>query len=91
MEDLNFRPLDEQIALIEERFLQFAEERRVWESDRRKYEERLRDFQGELEKLRGAGERLSTLEGENEKYREGQELVRHQVTRMLERIRSVEK
>jgi chromosome segregation ATPase len=90
MEDLNFRDLDEQIALARERVAQYARERAVWESDRRSYEEKLRALEGEVARLREDGKRMDALESENEKFRKSQEAARLQVSRMLERIRTLE-
>ena len=90
MEDLNFRQLDEQIALVQERFAHHEDERLRWESDRRALEEKLRALEGELANLRDADKRLLVLESENDRYRKSHEQARQQVGRMLERIRSVE-
>jgi chromosome segregation ATPase len=90
MEDLNFRDLDEQIALARERVTQLARERARWESDRRSYEERLRALEGEVARLREDGKRMFVLESENEKFRKSHEAARLQVSRMLERIRTLE-
>jgi methionyl-tRNA formyltransferase len=91
MEDLNLRRLDEQIALVQERFLQQANERARWEEERRRIEERLRALEAEMAALREAEKRLLLLESENERYRKSQEAARQQVGRVLERIRSIER
>lgn len=90
MEDLNFRRLDERIASIQQRFLRLEEERSRFEDDRARYEKKVRALEGELHRLRESGEDFTRLESENEQYRKSQELVRKQVGRMLERIRSFE-
>jgi len=91
MEDLNFRSLDTQIGVVRKRLLLLAEERRHFEANRQEYEERLRTLEKELIGLRESGERFAELERENEQYQKSQELIRRQVTRMLERIRSFER